>query len=78
MELEITQYKHKQVGSDVEGVLNNDHAQAAEELLRQAHFDDWRVVVADDKMLMLDYDQRVFDGGLLTSFILLWVSLSKP
>jgi hypothetical protein len=58
--MEITM--HKQVGSDVEGVLNNDHAQAAEEFLRQAHFDDkWMVVVADDKVLMLDYDQRVYD-----------------
>jgi hypothetical protein len=56
---------HKQVGSDVEGVLNNDHAQAAEEFLRQAHFDDWQVVVADDKTLMLDYDQQSYDDGIL-------------
>ena len=62
MNMEITQ--HKQVGSDVEGVLNNDHAQAAEEFLRQAHFDDWMVVVADDKTLMLDYDQQSYDGML--------------
>jgi hypothetical protein len=66
--MEITM--HKQVGSDVAGVLNNDHAQAAEEFLRQAHFDDkWMVVVADDKTLMLDYDHRPYysaDGdGLL-------------
>jgi hypothetical protein len=59
---------HKQVGSDVEGVLNNDHAQAAEEFLRQAHFDDWQVVVATDKILMLDYDQRPYDGVLPEHF----------
>lgn len=59
MNMEITQ--HKQVGSDVEGVLNNDHAQAAEEFLRQAHLDDkWQVVVADDKTLMLDYDYLIY------------------
>ena len=62
MNIEITQ--HKQVGSDVAGVLNNDHAQAAEEFLLQAHFDDWMVVVADDKKLMLDYDQQPYDGTL--------------
>ena len=60
MNMEITQ--HKQVGSDVAGVLNNDHAQAAEEFLRQAHLDDkWQVIVADDKMLMLDYDGRPYE-----------------
>ena len=64
--MEITM--HKQVGSDVAGVLNNDHAQAAEEFLRQARFDDWMVVVADDKTLMLDYDQQVYDGTLPEQF----------
>jgi hypothetical protein len=64
--------EHKTVGSDVEGVLNNDHAQAAAEFLRQAHFDDnWQVVVADEKMLMLDYDgwsYMVNDGRLPETF----------
>lgn len=60
--MEITQ--HKQVGSDVSEVLQNDHALAAEEFLKQAHFYDWQVVVADDNKLMLDYDQKPFDGGL--------------
>src|ERR1039458_6852435 len=56
---------HKEVGSDVAGVLNNDHAQAAEEFLRQAHFDDkWQVVVADGNKLMLDYDNYPYDGTL--------------
>lgn len=65
--MEITE--HKQVGSDVEGVLNSDHAQAAEEFLRQAHFDDkWQVVVADDKTLLLDYDNRPYDGSLPDQF----------
>ena len=58
----------KIIGSDVAGVLNNDHAQAAEEFLRQAHFDDWMVVVADDKILMLDYDQQPYDGMLPEQF----------
>jgi hypothetical protein len=67
MNMEITQ--HKQVGSDVEGVLNNDHAQAAEEFLRQAHFDDkWMVVVADDKTLMLDYDDWAYGDTLPEQF----------
>ena len=67
MNIEITQ--HKQVGSDVEGVLNNDHAQAAEEFLRQAHFDDkWQVVVADGNKLMLDYDNYPYDGTLPEQF----------
>lgn len=59
----------KIAGSDVEGVINNDHAQAAEWFLRENNFDDeWQVVVADDRMLMLDYDQRPYDGGLPEQF----------
>ena len=46
-------------GSAVDGVLNNDHAQAAELWLNEHGFaDDWQVVVADDRMLMLDYDDQ--------------------
>jgi hypothetical protein len=56
------------VGSDVAGVLNNDHAQAAEEFLRQAGFDkQWQVVVADDMVLMLDYDDWACGNALRDS-----------
>jgi len=56
-------------GSDVTAVLQNDHALAAEEFLRQAHFDDrWQVIVADDRKLMLDYDNRPYDGTLPEQF----------
>ena len=56
-------------GSAVDGVLNNDHAQAAELWLNEHGFaDDWEVVVADDNMLMLDYDDRPYDGTLPEQF----------
>ena len=56
-------------GSAVDGVLNNDHAQAAELWLNEHGFaDDWCVVVADDKTLMLDYDGRPYDGTLPEQF----------
>jgi hypothetical protein len=56
-------------GSAVDGVLNNDHAQAAELWLNEHDFaDDWCVVVADDKMLMLDYDDRPYNGTLPEQF----------
>jgi hypothetical protein len=65
--MEITE--HKQIGSDVEGVILKDHALAAEEFLRQAHFDDkWMVVLADDNTLMLDYDHRPYDATLPEQF----------
>lgn len=47
---------------DYRRTCQKDHALAAEEFLRQAHFDDWQVVVADDKMLMLDYDTLLWEG----------------
>jgi len=52
-------------GSDVEGTINNDHALAAQKTLDDnGYAKEWQVVVADDKILMLDYDQRPYDGGL--------------
>ena len=65
--MEITM--HRQMGSLVEGVINNDHALAAEEFLRQAHFDDkWQVVLANDTTLMLDYDNYPYDATLPEQF----------
>jgi hypothetical protein len=56
-------------GSDVEGTINNDHALAAEKYLRDTGYDaEWQVVVADDKVLMLDYDNRPFDEDLPEQF----------
>jgi hypothetical protein len=55
--------------SDVTGVIQNDHALYAEQFLEDNNFaDDWEVVVADDKMLMLDYDDRPYDGTLPEQF----------
>ena len=59
----------KNSGSEVEGVLNNDHAQAAQKFLEnEGYAKEWQVVVADDKMLMLDYDQRLYDCTLPEQF----------
>lgn len=59
----------KYSGSEVEGVLNNDHAQAAQKFLEDEGYDgEWQVVVATDKMLMLDYDQRLWGSGLPEQF----------
>jgi hypothetical protein len=59
----------KQLGSDVEGVLNNDHAQAAQKYLDDNGFaKDWQVVVADDTKLMLDYDQTPYNATLPEQF----------
>lgn len=56
-------------GSDVEGTINNDHALAAQKTLDDnGYAKEWQVVVADDKILMLDYDQRPYDGGLPEHF----------
>jgi len=56
-------------GSEVEGTINNDHAKYAEQYLRDTGMDDkWRVVVADDNTLMLDYDNRPYDGSLPDQF----------
>ena len=54
----IVKYRNKVVGgSDVTNVLNNDHALAAMQYLKEKGYADvWEVVLADDKMLMLDYD----------------------
>jgi hypothetical protein len=61
-------YPMKSTGSEVGDVLNNDHAQAGEAYLKTWHFDDWQVVVADDKTLMLDYDNKPYDGTLPEQF----------
>jgi hypothetical protein len=52
-------------GSDVAGTLNNatylanDHALYAQRTLEEGGFaDEWQVVVAHDRLLMLDYDNR--------------------
>ena len=46
-----------QSGSDVAGTINKDHALAAQKTLDDnGYAKEWQVVVADDKMLMLDYD----------------------
>ncbi len=51
----------KQTGSEVEGTINNDHVLAAQKTLDDnGYAKEWQVVVADDKMLMLDYDQRPY------------------
>jgi hypothetical protein len=43
-------------GSDVHHVLDGDHVTAARAYLIAKGFTDWEVVIADDKTLMLDYD----------------------
>ena len=56
-------------GSYTAHVINNDHEQGAQKWLEDHGFaDDWEVVVADDKMLMLDYDDRPYDGTLPEQF----------
>ena len=56
-------------GSDVVGTINNDHALAAQKTLDDdGYAKEWQVVVADDKMLMLDYDQRLYDCTLPEQF----------
>jgi hypothetical protein len=57
----IVKYRNKVGGSDVTHVLNNDHALAAVQYLKEKGFADvWEVVLADDKMLMLDYDYLLY------------------
>jgi hypothetical protein len=59
----------KSTGSEVGEVLNNDHAQAGQLFLEHnGYAKEWQVVVADDRMLMLDYDQREWDGALPEHF----------
>ena len=59
----------KSTGSEVGEVLNNDHAQAGQLFLERNGFaKEWQVVVADEKMLMLDYDQRPYDGTFPEQF----------
>jgi hypothetical protein len=49
-------------GSDVTNVINGDHKAAAEAYLVEKGFADaWEVRVADDKTLMLDYDDRPYE-----------------
>ena len=56
-------------GSEVEGTINNDHALAAQKTLDDnGYAKEWQVVVADDKMLMLDYDQRPYACTLPEQF----------
>jgi len=56
-------------GSEVAGVLNNDHAQAAQVFLENHGFaSEWQVVVADDYTLMLDYDHYPYDGTMPEQF----------
>lgn len=53
----ITMHSNKAGGSDVTHVLNNDHAQAAQKYLQEHDYsDEWEVVLAEENMLMLDYD----------------------
>ena len=51
-------------GSDVSHVIDGDHATAAQAYLVAKGFTDWEVVLPDDKMLMLDYDDKMYDGTL--------------
>jgi hypothetical protein len=51
-------------GSDVSHVIDGDHATAARAYLVAKGFTDWEVVLPTDKMLMLDYDSKVYDGTL--------------
>ena len=55
----ITKHKNKTGGSDVTHAIGNDHALAAVQYLKEKGFADvWEVVLADDRMLMLDYDDQ--------------------
>ena len=45
-------------GSDVTHVINGDHKTAAEAYLIAKGFTEWEVVLPDEKMLMLDYDDQ--------------------
>lgn len=59
----------KNNGSEVSGTINNDHALAGLKFLMDNGYDSaWQVVTADDKMLMLDYDDHEYDGGLPEQF----------
>ena len=69
---EVTMKTTKTTGSDVEGTINRDHALYAEKYLRDTAMDDkWQVVVADDKVLMLDYDNRPYDRTLPEQFYII-------
>jgi len=64
----ITKHSNKVGGSDVTHVLGNDHVLAAQKYLEDHMFaNEWQVVVADDNMLMLDYDDYPYStmGNLL-------------
>jgi len=68
-EMEIRCTSNNPKGSDVTNVLNNDHAQAAQKYLEDhGYSNEWQVVLADDKVLMLDYDDRPYDGTLPEQF----------
>ncbi len=49
--------------------VQKDHAKAAQKFLEDnGYAKDWKVVVAEDTMLMLDYDTRVYDGNVPDQF----------
>jgi len=59
----------RSTGSCVEGTLQGDHALwATEWLKREGYAENWEVRVANEKLLMLDYDERVFDATLPEQF----------
>ena len=59
----------KNTGSDVEGTIQGDHKLFAEQWLRNEGFsNEWEVRVADEKLLMLDYDQHTYDATLPEQF----------
>jgi hypothetical protein len=52
--------------SDVGGTIQNDHALYAQRTLEERGFaDTWQVVVAHDRMLMLDYDEHTYYENLV-------------
>jgi hypothetical protein len=56
-------------GSDVSHVIEGDHATAAAAyLVAKGYADKWQVVLPEEKMLMLDYDEKKFDGYLPDQF----------
>ena len=56
-------------GSNVHHVINGDHATAAAAyLVAKGYADKWQVVLPDEKMLMLDYDDITFVDGYLVSY----------
>ena len=56
-------------GSDVSHVIDVDHATAAAAyLVAKGYADKWQVVLPDDRMFMLDYDEKPYDGTLPDQF----------